>query len=332
MPQRTRAFITGITGQDGSYLAELLLSKGYEVYGLVRRSSTFSTQRLDHLYQDPHEQDVRLELIYGDVLDRASLVAALRKARPHEVYHLAAQSHVQVSFDLPVHTGDVTGLGALRLFDAVREVAPDARVFQAASSEQFGNAQESTQSESTRFAPRSPYAVAKVYAYFAAVNYREAYGLAVSNGILFNHESPRRGETFVSRKISQAAARINRGSDERLYLGNLDARRDWGFAGDYVQAMWTMLQQDSPDDYVIATGKTHSVRDFLQRAFAHAGLRWQDHVESDPRYLRPTEVDSLCGDATKARAALGWAPTVEFDDLVRMMVDADLGTSRGHSA
>ncbi len=324
MPQRPRAFITGITGQDGSYLLELLHSKGYEVYGLVRRSSTFSTERLEHLYQDPHDPDVRLKLIYGDVLDRASLTSALRQARPAEVYHLAAQSHVRVSFDLPVHTGDVTGLGALRLFDAVREVAPDARVFQAASSEQFGNAAQSPQSETTPFAPRSPYAVAKVYAFHAAVNYRQAYGLAISNGLLFNHESPRRGATFVSRKISQAVARIHHGSDEGLFLGNLDARRDWGFAGDYVQAMWAMLQQETPDDYVIATGRTHSVREFLERAFGHVGLRWQDHVQADPRYLRPSEVDSLCGDASKAREALGWVPTVDFDGLVQMMVEADL--------
>ena len=324
MAQRTRAFITGITGQDGAYLAELLLAKGYAVHGLVRRSSTFSTQRIAHLYQDPHADDVRLTLSYGDVLDRASLISALRGCQPDEVYHLAAQSHVRVSFDLPVHTGDVTGLGALRLFEAVREAAPEARVFNAASSEQFGNAAQSTQNEQTPFCPRSPYAIAKVYAFHAAVNYRQAYGLHISNGILFNHESPRRGETFVSRKISQAVARIRGGDSEPLFLGNLDARRDWGFAGDYVDAMWRMVNQDEPGDYVVATGRTHSVRDFLHAAFSHADLDWQEHVRPDPRYLRPTEVDSLCGDASKARAVLGWTPTVDFGGLVRMMVDADL--------
>jgi len=324
MPQRPRAFVTGITGQDGSYLAELLLAKGYEVFGLVRRASTFSTARLAHLYQDPHDADVRLKLIYGDVLDGASLSLALRQARPGEVYHLAAQSHVRVSFDMPVHTADATGVGTLRVLEAVREVCPEARVFHAGSSEQFGNAAQAPQSEDTPFRPRSPYACAKVFAFHAAVNYREAYGLAVSNGILFNHESPRRGETFVSRKITRAVARIHRGLDDTLFLGNLDARRDWGFAGDYVDAMWRMLQRDTPDDYVVATGVTHSVRDFLEAAFGHVGRRWQDHVQVDPRYLRPAEVDALQGDASKARAALGWSPTVGFEELVRTMVEADL--------
>jgi GDPmannose 4,6-dehydratase len=322
--ERRRALITGITGQDGSYLAELLVGKGYEVHGMIRRSSSFNTGRIDHLYQDPHEPDVRLRLVHGDLNDASSLHRVLRRVRPHEIYNLGAQSHVRVSFDVPEYTGEVTGLGTIRLLEAMREEGIDARFLQASSSEMYGNAREVPQRETTPFRPRSPYAAAKVYAYHVTQNYREAYGLFAVNAVLFNHESPRRGETFVSRKITRAAARIKLGLQDRLFLGNLDARRDWGFAGDYVEAMWRMLAADAPDDWVVATGETHSVRDLLDRAFGHLGLDWNDHVEIDPRYFRPTEVDLLQGDATKLRQGLGWRPTVGFDELVRMMVDADL--------
>lgn len=328
MPPPRRALVTGITGQDGAYLTELLLSKGYEVFGLVRRASTFPTARLDHIYQDPHAEGVRLRLLFGDVLDTASLIAALNESRPDEVYHLAAQSHVRVSFDQPVFTGDVTALGALRLLEAMRLIGCPARVFNAASSEQYGNAAQAVQDERTPFRPRSPYAIAKTFAFHSAVLFREAYGMHVSNGILFNHESPRRGATFVSRKITRAVARIATGGRHVLHLGNLDAARDWGFAGDYVRAMWAMLQQDAPDDYVIATGATRTVTDFLAAAFGHAGLDWRGHVRHDPRYLRPAEVDRLCGDASKARRVLGWSPSVGFDELVRTMVDADIEAAR----
>jgi GDPmannose 4,6-dehydratase len=323
-----KALITGITGQDGSYLAELLLAKDYEVHGLIRRSSSFNTERIDHIYQDPHEPGPRLRLHYGDLNDGSSLNKLVRTIRPDEIYNLGAQSHVRVSFDIPEYTGESVGLGAVRLLEAIRESGVETRFYQASSSEMYGNASERPQNERTPFKPRSPYATAKVYAYWMTVNYREACGLYAVNGILFNHESPRRGETFVSRKISKAAARIKLGVQEKLYLGNLDAKRDWGFAGDYVEAMWLMLQQDEPDDYVIATGETHSVRDFLDRAFGHLDLDWKQHVEIDPKYFRPTEVDLLLGDANKARHNLGWTPRIGFEELIRMMVDADLGAER----
>ena len=307
-----RALITGITGQDGSYLAELLLAKGYEVHGIIRRSSTFSTGRIEHIYD-------RLHLHYGDVTDGSGLYGLLRKVQPNEVYNLAAQSHVRVSFDQPSYTANATGLGTLALLEAVRDVAPDARVYQASSSEQFGN-EPSPQSEETAFRPRSPYACAKVFAHHIAVNYRESYGLHVSCGILFNHESPRRGETFVTRKIAKAAAQIAKGLQDDVTLGNIDARRDWGFAGDYVEAMWLMLQQETPDDYVIATGECHSVEEFGELAFGSVGLNFQKHVRFDARYYRPAEVDELRGDASKAMAVLGWKPRVSFPALVRMMV------------
>jgi GDPmannose 4,6-dehydratase len=319
-----RALITGITGQDGSYLAELLLNKGYEVHGIIRRASTFNTDRIDALYQDPHVNGVRLFLHYGDIADSTNLIKLLYRLRPDEIYHLAAQSHVRVSFDIPEYTGDVTALGTIRILEAIRETGVPSRFYQASSSEMFGKAQEVPQRETTPFYPRSPYAAAKVYAYWVTVNYRESYGLYACNGILFNHESPRRGETFVTRKITRGVAAIKAGLQDKLYLGNLDARRDWGYAPEYVEAMWLMLQQDAPDDYVIATGETHSVREFLEEAFAYAGLDWQRHVEINPRYFRPTEVDLLIGDPSKARAKLGWKPTTGFRDLVRLMVDADV--------
>jgi GDPmannose 4,6-dehydratase len=319
-----KALITGITGQDGSYLAELLLDKGYEVHGLIRRASTFNTQRIDHLYQDPHLNGVRLFLHYGDIADSTNLIRLLYRLRPDEIYHLAAQSHVRVSFDIPEYTGQTSALGTVRILEAVRETGLPARIYQASSSEMFGNAPETPQRETTPFRPRSPYACAKVYAYWSAVNYREAYGLHVSNGILFNHESPRRGETFVSRKIARGAARIKAGVEDRLYLGNLDARRDWGYAKEYVEAMWLMLQQEKPDDYVIATGTSHSVRDMLEEAFGAVGLDHQEFVQVDPRYFRPTEVDALQGDASKAAAVLGWKPRTTFGDLVRLMVRAEM--------
>ena len=316
------ALITGIAGQDGSFLAELLIEKGYEVHGIVRRSSSLNTARLDHLYTDPHEGHPRLTLHYGDLGDSTSLVTILRKVRPDELYHLGAQSHVQVSFELPEYTADVTGTGTIRLLDAIRTAGVDTRFYQASSSEMFGSAPP-PQNEATPFHPRSPYACAKVFSYHTTVNYREAYDLFACNGILFNHESERRGETFVTRKITRAVAAIRAGKQEHLYLGNLAAKRDWGFAGDYVEAMWRMLQQDTPDDYVIATGEAHSVQEFCELAFDHVGLDWERYVRIDERYLRPSEVDYLLGDASKARAHLGWIPTMPFPHLVSRMVDAD---------
>jgi GDPmannose 4,6-dehydratase len=318
------ALITGITGQDGSYLAEFLLEKGYYVYGLMRRSSSFNTNRIDHIYQDPHEPKPRLNLIYGDLHDASSLNKILRDVQPDEIYNLGAQSHVMVSFDIPEYTGDVTGLGTARLLEAVRESQLEPRFYQASSSELYGLAQETPQRETTPFYPRSPYACAKAYAFYMVRNYREAYGLFACNGILFNHESPRRGETFVTRKITRAATRISMGLQDKLYLGNLEARRDWGYAAEYVEAMWLMLQGAKADDYVIATGETHSVREFVEEAFNLLGLDWRKHVEVDPRYLRPTEVDTLLGDFSKAEKNLDWKPKVTFKDLVRIMVEADL--------
>lgn len=339
-PSPRRALITGITGQDGSYLAELLLAKGYEVCGVVRRSSSFNTGRIDHIYQDPHEPNVRLRLVHGDLCDASSINRILKTFRPDEIYNLGAQSHVKVSFDIPEYTAEATGLGAIRLLEAMRELGLQAKIYQASSSELYGMAAEVPQRETTPFHPRSPYAAAKAYAFYVTRNYREAYGMFAVNGILFNHESPRRGETFVTRKITRAVARIARGMQQRLYLGNLDARRDWGYAADYVDAMWRMLQAERPDDYVIATGQSHSVREFCERAFAAVDLplRWlgqgveergigpagQVLVEIDPRYFRPAEVDDLCGDYSKARRELGWVPRTSFDELVRMMVAADL--------
>ncbi|MER3424229.1 MAG: GDP-mannose 4,6-dehydratase [Nitrospiraceae bacterium] len=323
-----RALITGITGQDGSYLAEFLLSKGYEVYGIIRRSSSFNTGRIDPIYQDPHVPDARIRLVYGDLNDASSLNKILRTVRPDEIYNLGAQSHVRVSFEIPEYTAEVTGLGTVRLLEAIRESGLSPKFYQASSSEMFGKVQEIPQRETTPFYPRSPYAVAKVYAYWITVNYREAYNLFACNGILFNHESPRRGETFVTRKIARAAARIKLGIEQELYLGNLDAKRDWGYAGDYVQAMWLMLQQSEPDDYVIATGETHTVREVLDIAFGYLDLDWQKYVKIDPRYFRPTEVDLLLGDAGKAKKKLGWEPKVSFKELITMMVKADLEAER----
>ena len=317
-----RALITGITGQDGSYLAELLLEKGYEVHGLIRRASTFNTARIDHLYRDPHDPAARLFLHYGDLSDGARMVTLLHRVQPDEIYHLAAQSHVRVSFDEPEHTGDTTGLGTTRLLEALRITELPARFYQASSSEMFG-ATPPPQDEDTLFHPRSPYAAAKVYAYWMTRNYRDAYGLFAVNGILFNHESPRRGETFVTRKITRAVARIAAGLQDELFLGNLDARRDWGYAPEYVEGMWRMLQADEPADYVLATGTSYSVRDFVELSFAHAGLDWERHVRLDPRYLRPTEVDDLIGDAGRAKERLGWEAKVHTPELVRIMVDAD---------
>jgi GDPmannose 4,6-dehydratase len=312
-----KAFITGVTGQDGSYLAELLLQKGYDVHGLIRRSSSFNTWRIDHIRD-------RIHLHYGDLIDQNSLGRTLEKVQPDEVYNLAAQSHVKVSFDMPEYTANVTALGVMRILDALREMELPARIYQAGSSEMFGLVQETPQSEKTPFHPRSPYGVAKVYGHWMAVNYREGYGMHVSNGILFNHESPRRGENFVTRKITMAVAAIKKGRATELRLGNLEAKRDWGFAGDYVDAMWRMLQQERPDDYVVATGETYSVRDFLEEAFSYVGLEWRDYVKVDPKYFRPAEVDLLLGDPRKAREALGWKPRVSFKELVRLMVDADM--------
>jgi GDPmannose 4,6-dehydratase len=322
------ALITGITGQDGSYLAELLLAKGYEVHGLVRRSSTLPTERIDHIYQDPHDAGARLHLHYGDLTDGNNLLAVLERANPDEVYNLGAQSHVRVSFDMPLYSADVAALGTLRLLEAVREHERRSghrpRFYQASSSEMYGKVAETPQRESTPFHPRSPYAVAKVYAYWQTVNHRESFGMHASNGILFNHESPRRGETFVTRKITRAATRIKLGLQEHLFLGNLESKRDWGFAGDYVEAMWRMLQQDAPDDYVIATGETHSISELLETAFGLLDLDWQEFVKQDPRYFRPAEVDLLLGDPSKAKRVLGWEPRVGFKALVKMMIDADL--------
>ena len=329
MPKR--ALITGITGQDGSYLTELLLDQGYEVFGIVRRASSFNTERIDHLYQDPHQPGTRLRLFYGDLNDSSSLNTILRRTEPDEIYNLGAQSHVRVSFDIPEYTGEVSGLGTVRLLEAIRETGIRARFYQASSSELFGKARETPQTENTPFYPRSPYGCAKAYAYHITINYRESYGLFACNGILFNHESERRGETFVSRKITRAATRIKLGLQNKLYLGNLDAQRDWGYAKDYVEAMWLMLQVDEADDYVIATGITHSVRHFLAEAFEYLDLDWKESVETDPRYLRPAEVDILLGDASKARHALGWEPKVDFRQLVRLMVDHDLELARQES-
>jgi GDPmannose 4,6-dehydratase len=317
-----RALITGITGQDGSYLAELLLAKGYEVHGLVRRSSSFNTERLEGIYQDPHAPDYRLRLAYGDLEDGSSLANLIKRIEPDEIYNLGAQSHVRVSFDMPEYTASTVAIGTLRLLEAVRELGIKCRFYQASSSEMFGAAPP-PQHERTPFVPRSPYACAKVFAHQLCQNYRDAYGMFISCGILFNHESPRRGIPFVTRKITRAAARIRHGLDRKVYLGNLDARRDWGFARDYVEAMWLMLQQDAPDDYVIATGESHSVREVLEVAFGTLDLPWEPYVELDARYRRPTEVDHLLGDATRAREKLGWKPTVTFTELIRMMVRAD---------
>lgn len=321
-----KALITGITGQDGSYLAEFLLSKGYEVHGIIRRASSFNTARIDHLYKDPHINGVKLFLHYGDIADSTNLIKLLYRIQPDEVYHLAAQSHVRVSFDIPEYTGDVTALSTIRILEAIRETGVKSKFYQASSSEMFGKVSEVPQRETTPFYPRSPYGVAKVYAHWATINYRESYDMFACCGILFNHESPRRGETFVTRKITRAVARIKTGQQKKLYLGNLDAKRDWGYAKEYVEAMWAMLQQEKPDDYVIATGETHSVEEFLTEAFSHVDLNWQDYVELDPKYLRPAEVDLLIGDASKAKTELGWTPKVTFKELVRLMVDADIST------
>ncbi len=319
-----KALITGITGQDGSYLAEFLLKKGYTVYGLIRRASSFNTGRLDHLYQDPHEKNPRLRLVYGDLNDASSLNHIIKTLKPMEVYNLGAQSHVKVSFEIPEYTAEITGVGTIRLLEAIRDCGLKTKYYQASSSEMYGKVLETPQSETTPFYPRSPYGAAKVYSYWMTVNYREAYNMFACNGILFNHESPRRGETFVTRKITMALARIKHGLQDKLFLGNLDAKRDWGFAGDYVEAMWLMLQQSKPDDYVIATGETHSVKEFLHEAFAYAKLDWRKYVAIDKRYFRPTEVDLLLGDATKARKKLKWKPKVNFKELVHMMVDSDM--------
>jgi GDPmannose 4,6-dehydratase len=323
-----KALITGITGQDGSYLAEFLLGKGYEVYGIIRRSSSFNTGRIDPIYEDPHVPGRRLHLVYGDLNDASSLNRILRTIQPDEIYNLGAQSHVRVSFDIPEYTAEITGLGTIRLLEAIRESGLKPKFYQASSSEMFGKVLEVPQRETTPFYPRSPYGAAKAYAYWITVNYREAYDLFACNGILFNHESPRRGETFVSRKITKAAARIKLGVQQDLYLGNLDAKRDWGFAGDYVQAMWMMLQAPKPEDFVIATGETHTVRDLLDLAFSRLQLDWRKHVKIDHKYYRPTEVDLLIGDASKAKQVLGWEPKVRFEELVSMMVDADVTAER----
>jgi GDPmannose 4,6-dehydratase len=325
-----KALITGITGQDGSYLAELLLAKGYEVHGIIRRASTFNTGRLEPIYSDPHASHTRLLLHYGDLSDASGLARLLGKIQPDEIYNLAAQSHVRVSFDCPEYTTDITGTGAIRLLEAIRETGLKVRYYQASSSEMYGLVQEVPQKETTPFYPRSPYGCAKVYAYWITVNYRESYDLYACNGILFNHESPRRGETFVTRKITRAVAHIKAGLQKKLYLGNLDAKRDWGYAKEYVEAMWLMLQQDKAEDYVIATNETHSVREFLEVAFAHVGLDWKQYVEIDPRYYRPAEVDLLIGDYSKAKKQLGWEPKTKFEDLTKLMVDADVKLLKDH--
>ena len=320
---KKKALITGITGQDGSYLAEFLLDKGYEVYGIIRRSSSFNTGRIEHIYQDPHEKGVRLHLVYGDMNDASSLNKIIRTIKPDEIYNLGAQSHVKVSFEIPEYTGEIVALGTTRLLEAIREAGIFPKFYQASSSELFGNAPP-PQNENTPFYPRSPYAAAKAYAFYMVKNYREAYGLFACNGILFNHESPRRGETFVTRKITKACARIKLGKQDRLYLGNLEAKRDWGYAPEFCEAMWLILQQKEPDDYVIATGETHSVQEFVEEAFSYLGLNWQDYVQIDPQYFRPTEVDLLIGDTSKAKERLGWQPKVTFKELVKIMVDADM--------
>lgn len=327
-----KALITGITGQDGSYLTELLLEKGYEVHGIMRRASSFNTDRIDHLYKDAHDRSARLFLHYGDLSDASNLNRLFRTIRPDEIYHLAAQSHVRVSFDMPEYTGDVTGLGTTRILEAMIDTGIKAKFYQASSSEMYGKVQAVPQNEETPFYPRSPYGAAKVYGYWMTVNYREAYEIHASNGILFNHESPRRGETFVTRKITRAVAAIEAGLQDELFLGNLDARRDWGYAPEYVDAMWRMLQADEPTDYVVATGTTYSVGDFVRFAFEHAGLDWEKHVRFDPRYLRPTEVDDLVGEASRAREQLGWEPRVHTPELARIMVDADREQLHHHLA
>ncbi len=319
-----RALVTGITGQDGSYLAELLLAKGYEVHGIIRRSSSFNTERLNHIYQDPHEHGPRLHLHYGDLTDASGLRDILTRTEPTEVYNLGAQSHVRVSYDQPVYTVNTAGMGALLLLEAIRDVGRPIRYYQASSSEMFGKVVETPQKETTPFHPRSPYACAKVYAHWQVINYREAYGMFACNGILFNHESPRRGETFVTRKVTRAATRIKLGLQDALYMGNLDAKRDWGFAGDYVEAMWLMLQQDKPDDYVISTGETYSVREWVELCFRQVGLDWKQYVKMDERYLRPAEVDLLLGDSSKARQILGWKPKVNLEALAKMMMEHDM--------
>jgi GDPmannose 4,6-dehydratase len=318
-----KALVTGITGQDGSYLAELLLAKGYEVHGMIRKASTFNTERIDHIYQDPHDPAAKLFLHYGDLTNAEQLTHLIYNVRPDEIYHLGALSHVKVSFEIPEYTGDVTGLGTIRILEAMRRSGVAARFYQASSSEMFGSAAP-PQGETTPFQPRSPYAIAKVYSYWMAVNYREAYGLFATNGILFNHESPRRGETFVTRKVTRAVARIRAGLQKKLFLGNLESKRDWGYAPEYVEAMWTMLQKDAADDFVLGTGEAHSVRELVEEAFGYAGLDWHAHVEIDSGYFRPTEVDFLQADASKARRVLGWSPKVTFRELVRIMVDADM--------
>jgi GDPmannose 4,6-dehydratase len=318
-----KALITGITGQDGSYLAEFLLTKGYEVHGLIRRASTFNTERIDHLYTDPHDPKTKIYLHYGDLSDSGQLTNLIYNIQPEEIYHLGAQSHVRVSFDMPEYTGDITGIGTTRMLEAIWRSGIKTKFYQASSSEMYGGSLP-PQNENTPFKPRSPYAAAKVYAFWMVTNYREAYKIFACNGILFNHESPRRGETFVTRKITRALARIELGLERKFYLGNLNAKRDWGFAGDYVEAMWLMLQQDEPDDFVIATGESHSVKEFLEEAFNYKGLDWREYVEIDSRYFRPTEVDSLLGDASKARRKLLWEPKVKFKELVKLMVDADI--------
>ncbi|MCB2190560.1 MAG: GDP-mannose 4,6-dehydratase [Deltaproteobacteria bacterium] len=324
MPEAKRALITGITGQDGSYLAELLLNKGYQVWGIIRRSSSFNTSRIDHIFQPPWEHDAQFKLVYGDLTDSSSINQILQTVQPHEIYNLAAQSHVKVSFETPEYTADTTALGALRILEGMRQLGVKARYYQASSSEMFGQSEADAQKETTPFHPRSPYACSKVFAYWITINYRESYDLFAVNGILFNHESPRRGETFVTRKISRAVARIKMGLQDKLYLGNMDAQRDWGYAGDYVQAMWMMLQQDEPEDYVIGTGETHSVREFVEEAFGSVGLDWHDYVEIDPRYFRPADVEYLRCDPTKAKEKLGWEPKVKFHELVKMMVESDM--------
>jgi GDPmannose 4,6-dehydratase len=326
-----KALITGITGQDGSYLADLLLSKDYEVHGIIRRASTFNTSRIDHLYQDPHVNGVRLFLHYGDLADSVNLVKLIYELKPDEIYHLGAQSHVRVSFDIPEYTSDVTGVGTIRILEAMRESGVKSRFYQASSSEMFGKVQAIPQTETTPFWPRSPYGCAKVFAYWATVNYRESYGMHASNGILFNHESPRRGETFVTRKITRAVAAIKVGKQKELYLGNMDAKRDWGYAPEYVEGMWRMVQEDASDDYVLATNETHTVREFVQEAFGHVGLDWEEFVKYDARYERPAEVDLLVGDPAKAKKQLGWEPKTKFCDLVRIMVDADLAELKSKS-
>jgi GDPmannose 4,6-dehydratase len=325
-----KALITGITGQDGSYLAELLLSKGYEVHGIIRRASTFNTSRLEPIYTDPHFEKSRLFLHYGDLSDASALSRLIGKIEPKEIYNLAAQSHVRVSFDSPEYTADITGTGTVRLLEAIRETGISPRFYQASSSEMYGLVREVPQTETTPFYPRSPYGCAKVFSYWLTVNYRESYGLHATNGILFNHESPRRGETFVTRKITRAVAHIKAGLQKKLYLGNLDAKRDWGYAKEYVEAMWLMLQQDKPDDYVVATNETHSIREFLDVAFGHAGMDWKPYVEIDERYYRPAEVDLLIGDYSKAKRQLGWEPKTKFVDLAKLMVDADIKLLKDH--